>query len=140
MVDRKTKATKGAENVNSTNEVNAFMAGLEHPLKPEIEAVRALILGADKRINESIKWNAPSFYINEHFATLKLRPMETIQVVFHTGAKVKANATAVEISDPSGLLKWAAKDRCVATLSDMNDIESKKTALIAIVKQWIEQM
>jgi hypothetical protein len=140
MVDRKTKATTVDGNVNSSNEVNEFMARLEHPLKAEIEAVRALILDTDKRINESIKWNGPSFYINEHFATLKLRPMESIQVIFHTGAKVKANITAMEISDPSGLLKWVAKDRCVATFSDLNDIKSKQTALIAIVKQWIEQM
>lgn len=140
MVDRNTKATKAAGSVNSPNEVHEFMAGLEHPLKAEIEAVRALILGADQRIQESIKWNAPSFYIEEHFATFKLRPMETIQVVFHTGAKVKAKITAMEISDPSGLLKWAEKDRCVATFSDMNDIESKQTALITIVKQWIAQM
>lgn len=140
MVDKKTKATQVVGRMNSTNEVNEFMARLEHPLKAEIEAVRALILGADKRITESIKWNAPSFYITEHFATFKLRPSETVQVVFHTGAKVKANVTAMQISDPSGLLTWAAKDRCVATFSDMKDIKSKKTAFTAIVEQWIKQM
>lgn len=130
MMSRGTMATK----------VDAFMAKLQHPLKAEIEAVRALILGADERIQESVKWNAPSFYIHEHFATFKLRPRETIQVVFHTGAQVKDRITAMNISDPAGLLKWAAKDRCMITFSDMGDIESKKTDLVAIVKQWIEQV
>lgn len=139
-MDRKTKATKAVGNGSSRNEVNDFMAGLEHPLKAEIEAVRALILGADQRIHEGIKWNAPSFYLTEHFATFKLRPMETIQVVFHTGAKARPTVTAMEISDPSGLLKWAAPDRCLATFSDMDEIRSKETALVAIVKQWIEQI
>lgn len=123
-----------------TDQVDEFMAKLEHPHKAEIEVVRALILGADDRINESVKWNAPSFYLKEHFATFKLRPMERIQVVFHTGAKVQANSPTMEIRDRSGLLKWVAKDRCVATFTDMDDIHSKKDALIAIVKQWIEQM
>lgn len=139
MVIKKTTSAK-VLSVNNSSKVDEFMVSLEHPLKVEIEAVRALILGADKRINESVKWNAPSFYIKEHFATFKLRPMETIQVVFHTGAKVRADITDVDIDDPSGLLKWVAKDRGVATLADMKDIESKKIALIAVVRGWIEHM
>lgn len=140
MIGKKAKATKVVTSVGNTNEVDGFLARPEHPLKPEIEAVRAIILGADERINEGIKWNAPSFYIEEHFATFRLRPMETIQVVFHTGAKVEDEIREVEIDDPSGLLKWAARDRCVATFSDMQDIESGKAAFAAIVKQWIAQL
>ena len=135
-----TKLTPGKGVHVKSDAVDDFMARLEHPLKAEIEAVRAIILGADPRIHESIKWNAPSFSIAEHFATFKLRPIETVQVVFHTGAKSKPTATAMEIDDPAGLLTWAAKDRCVATFSDMRDITSKTTALVMIVNQWIEQM
>lgn len=91
-------------------------------------------------MRESIKWNAPSFAMTEHFATVKLRPVETVQVVFHTGAKVKPMAAAMEIHDPAAMLKWATQDRCVATFSDMHDITSKQSALVAIVQQWIEQM
>jgi hypothetical protein len=140
MVAKKTTAVKAKHSVDKPNEVNYFMANLDHPLKPEIEAVRAIILGADKRINESIKWNAPSFFIQEHFATFKLHPRETIQVVFHTGAKLKTNATEVKINDPSGVLKWIAKDRGMVTFSNMKKIRSKKTALAAVVKQWVKQM
>jgi len=139
MVDKRTRTTKVDAPGNSANQVDEFMAGLEHPLKPQIEALRAVILGADPRINESIKWNAPSFFIEEHFATFRLRPAEILQIVFHTGAKSRENVTEFEIDDPSGLLTWVAKDRAVATVSDGVDIESKKAAIRAIVKQWIEQ-
>jgi hypothetical protein len=139
MAAKKTTSTNMAA-VNSTDEVNAFMARLEHPLKAEIETVRAIILGADARIHESIKWNAPSFAVTEYFATFKLRPITTVQVVFHTGAKVKAIVNDMYIDDPAGLLKWAAKDRCVATFADMHDIASKTAALTVVVKQWIEQL
>lgn len=118
---------------DKTGAVDDFMARLEHPLKAEIEAVRAIILGADRRIRESIKWNAPSFSITEHFATFKFRPLETVQVVFHTGAKARPTSTAMEIDDPAGLLRWAAPDRCVATFSGMQDIIAKETELVAIV-------
>lgn len=124
----------------ASNDVDGFMAQLDHPRKAEIEAIRAIIRGADQRIHESIKWNAPSFSIGEHFATLKLRPGATVQVVFHTGAKVKPGATAIAIDDPSGLLKWAAPDRCVATFADMRDIQARRGALVAIVRQWIAQL
>lgn len=132
MAGKKTTAT--------SNDVSRFIAQLEHPRKAEIEAIRAIILGADPRIQESIKWNAPSFSIAEHFATLKLRPTETVQIVFHTGAKRKPDSTAIVIGDPSGLLKWAAPDRCVATFADMQDIEARRSWLVTIVKQWIEQI
>lgn len=124
----------------ATTDVDSFMAQLDHPRKAEIEAIRAIILGADPRIQESIKWNAPSFSIGEHFATLKLRPSTTVQVVFHTGAKVKRNSTAMTIDDPLGLLKWAAPDRCVVRFTGEGEIEARRGTLVSIVKQWIAQM
>jgi hypothetical protein len=41
--------------------VNEYMRALEHRLKAEMEAVRAIILNANDQITEGIKWNAPSF-------------------------------------------------------------------------------
>lgn len=121
------------------DDVDAFLAALDHPRKPEIEAVRALILAADPRVREGVKWNAPSFYVTEHFATFKLRPADTVQVVFHTGARMSAVAGAMVIDDPAGLLTWAAPDRCVATLRDMDDVAAKRDAFASIVRQWIGQ-
>jgi hypothetical protein len=120
--------------------VDAFMARLEHPLKEEIEVVRRLILGADRRIGESIKWNAPSFFIEDHFATLKLQPAVSVQVVLHTGAKAKSNSRSMAIKDPAGLVKWAAKDRGLVTFTNMDDVRSKKAAFVAILKQWIQKL
>ena len=138
MAARKPVSSKPAAR-DSTADVDRLLADLEHPGKPEIEAVRALILGADKRIRESVKWNAPSYCLADHFATFKLRPPGSVQVVFHTGAKVRPDARAIVIDDPAGLLKWAAKDRCVATFKDMQDVKARGNAFVAIVRQWIEQ-
>jgi uncharacterized protein YdhG (YjbR/CyaY superfamily) len=132
----KKKATKST----SAGDVEALLAKLDHPRKAEIEAVRSLILGADKRVREEVKWNAPSFYITEHFATFHLHARDKVQVVFHTGAKLKANAKALAIDDPTGILKWMAKDRCLATLKDMKDVRANKAAFVSIVRQWIKQV
>lgn len=115
-----------------------FLRELEHPRKQEIEAVRDIILGADPSIREGIKWNAPSFRTTDYFATFHLRPKDGVQLILHMGAKVKATAkTGVEIPDPAGLLEWLGKDRCRVTLGDAKDVESKREALQALLREWI---
>jgi hypothetical protein len=136
----KNAKTASASKTGTITEVDEFMKHLEHPLKGEIEATRAIILSADARIRESVKWNAPSFYITDHFATFKLQPPKAIQIVFHTGAKVKPDAAPIKIDDPSGLLKWVTKDRCLATFNDMDDVRAKREALAAIVRQWTQAL
>src|SRR5262245_61761709 len=72
-------------------DVVRFLAELRHPAKPEIEAVRALILGADPAIQEAVKWNAPSFRTTEFFATFNLRVKKGVQLVLHRGAKNRSD-------------------------------------------------
>ncbi len=117
--------------------VDAFMFGLDHPLKQEIEAVRRIILGSGPGIGEAIKWKSPSFRTTEFFATVNLRSTDRLQLVFHTGAKVKAQPKEMEIPDPSGLITWITADRCLVTLGAGSDIQAGGAALEAIVREWI---
>lgn len=118
-----------------------FLRDLTHPHKASIEAIRAIILGADKRIQESVKWNSLSYAIDEHFATFHLRAKSGVQVVFHRGAKVKDNSAGqLPIDDPAGLLTWLANDRATATFADVADVAAKAKGLKKIVKQWITLM
>ena len=118
-------------------EVDAFMASLEHPLAPQVEKVRSAILGVDSRVNESIKWNAPSFFIEDHFATFNLHYPDRIQIVLHAGAKVNPDAKQLEISDPAGLLKWAAVDRANVSFTGDADVEDRLTPFLDVLGQWI---
>lgn len=120
-------------------EVDDYMAGLEHPMAAQVESLRSVILGADPRVSESIKWNAPSFYIDEHFATFNLHYPDRVQIVLHTGAKVNPDARQVEIDDPGELLKWPSVDRATITFSDPDDVASKTVAFASIVRQWIQR-
>lgn len=121
--------------------VVSFLKELDHPLKKEIEAVRKIMLGVSPSIQEGIKWNAPSFRTTDYFATVNLRSTDTVQLIFHTGAKVKATATTgLRIDAPTGLLKWLAKDRCMVTLGKGSKIQANRKAFEAIVGQWIESL
>lgn len=118
--------------------VDALLAALEHPHRPEIEALRQVILAADPRIREGIKWNAPSFFTSEHFATFHLRAKDGVQIILHLGAKVRETAsTGVVIADPSALLEWLAADRATVKFRDVADIAARGEAFTAVLRQWI---
>lgn len=129
-MSKKTKLT-------GEQEVALFMENTDHPLKDEIIALRKIILASDPEITEHIKWNAPSFCVNEEDRfTFKLNATEAVDIIFHRGAKVKAMPSERLIEDPDALLKWVTNDRAVATFSNMTDVQDKELALIAILNEW----
>lgn len=122
---------------NRSEQVERFMAALEHPLKAEIAALRAVILGADAGITERVKWNAPSFcYRGDDRVTMRLHPPEQLQLIFHRGAKVREIA-GFTFEDDSGLLRWVAADRAVVTLRTREEIAAQAAALADVVRRWV---
>jgi Domain of unknown function (DU1801) len=135
----KSKSPKPAATADGSPEpVDAFMAGLKHPLKKDIEFVRQLILGANSAIKEEIKWNSPGFRTTESFATVNLRALDRAQLIFHLGAKVRKSMPEMKIADPAGLVKWLAKDRCMVTVGTGKEISARQAALQDIVRAWIK--
>ncbi len=115
-------------------DVESFLAALNHPMKPEILAVRQIILGVDPSITEGTKWNAPSFRTTEWFATFHLRAKAGLQVILHLGAKARRSPD-IAFEDP--LLVWLGKDRASGTFRDVDDVEAKREAFAALIRQWI---
>lgn len=132
----KAKATKSGR-AAGTGAVDAFMAALKHPLRAEIESARRIISAVSPKISEEIKWKAPGFRTTESFATVNLRATDQLQLIFHLGAKVRGDVKAMEIADPTGMVKWLAKDRCIVTVGD---VVKDRAALEAIVRQWIKHV
>jgi Domain of unknown function (DU1801) len=131
-----TAATKKKPHEKSVEEL---LGALSHPLKKDIELVRKIVLSADKKISEGIKWNTLSFKTSDYFAAVHLRSTDEIQLVFHTGAKVKATATTgINISDPSNLCRWLAKDRCLVSLGTGQKLMAKRKAFEALIHEWIK--
>lgn len=44
----------------ATSEVDAWFESYDNPMKPVVQAVRAVILATDERVGECIKWPLPS--------------------------------------------------------------------------------
>lgn len=132
---------KGDDDAKGRQDVADFLKNLRHPFKAEIEAVRKIVLGANKDLTEHIKWNAPSFAINgEDRITFNLQGKGFFRLIFHCGAKAsdrKSEARLIE--DTTGLLEWASSDRAIAKFGDMEDVKTKKDALVSIINTWLDK-
>jgi hypothetical protein len=120
--------------------VDALLAARAHPLGAELQALRRIILEADERIRESVKWNAPSYAIEEHFATFNLRRDDRLQIILHTGAKKRAEKLAVRIDEPALTLEWLDSDRALLELRSMDEITKSREAILNVLRQWIAQV
>ncbi|WP_031529534.1 DUF1801 domain-containing protein [Dyadobacter crusticola] len=119
-------------------EVTRFLDSLGHPLRNEIDVLRSIILSADTRLNENIKWNGPNYSIGgEDRVTMKILPATKIQLIFHRGAKVKEQPEGRLIEDENHLLLWKENDRAIATFNTLESIEMSENALIEIIQDWI---
>jgi hypothetical protein len=131
------KSTKPSE----PDRVDEYLQKLKHPLVEVIEALRHIILSADREIGEEIKWNAPTFFYagemkpsdpkeyKRYIVVFNLYRKDCIRLVFPSGAKVK---------DKSGFLEGNYADgRRLAMFHDMNDVKSRKKALQGVIKKWL---
>ncbi|CAA9286510.1 MAG: hypothetical protein AVDCRST_MAG77-4803 [uncultured Chloroflexi bacterium] len=126
-----------AKSTRARESVVEFLAQLEHPLKADIEAVRAVILTANDGITEHVKWNAPSFcFEGDDRVTMRLQPGNRLDLIFHRGAKVK-DATDFAFVDGTGLMKWVTADRAVVSLKSAHDITAHRDALADLVDRWV---
>lgn len=118
--------------------VTQLLEEINHPLQNEIEQLRSIITNAVSDIEENIKWNGPNYaYNSEDRITMRIHPTRQIQLIFHRGAKKLPQPSSPLLNDTSGILVWKENDRAVATFKNVDEINRYRTALIGIIKEWI---
>lgn len=108
--------------------VDAFMATLKHPYKAEVEALRAIIKGADKRLVEQVKWNAPSYAYKIDMGAFN--PWEQGKVMF-----IFLFPKGKLIEDP---ILGDFGNRRLISFRDMAEVKRKKAAQVKVIKQWMK--
>ena len=76
--------------------VDAWFDRYENPQKGLVLAVRDVVLQADPRVGECIKWQAPTFTYRGNMASFFPRAKQHVSLMFHTGAA---------LPDPGGILE-----------------------------------
>jgi hypothetical protein len=111
-------------------DVDTWLASYDNPMKPVVEAVRAIILKADRRIGETIKWQTPTFTYKGNLASFQPRAKKFASLLFHTGASIKGSFPSLEGGE--------AVARYMR-FSDLADVKAKAAELSRIVIAWCEQ-
>ncbi|MBX3386523.1 MAG: DUF1801 domain-containing protein [Phycisphaeraceae bacterium] len=138
-----TKERRGSK-VRTTKDSDAgageFMRTNQHPLKDVAELLRKVVADADRRLEESVKWNAPSFAVRgDHRVTLNMSAKDRVRVVFHRGAKAKdSKGSGRLIDDPHGLLEWASDDRAIVSFCSVEEVRQARSSLRALIRKWID--
>ncbi len=117
--------------LSDQEQVNAYMSNLKPQVKSEIKAVRKIIKNASPKLNERIKWNAPSYYYLHDILTFGPYKKEKILLVFH-------HPYVVKIKSP--LLEGDYKDRRLVYFKNKTEAEKNKKELSRIINEIIKMI
>ncbi len=112
-----------------TSTVDAWVADYDNPQKPLVEAVRRVMLTADPRIGEAIKWQAPTFTYKGNLASFFPKAKTHVSLMFHTGASIPGNYPSLEgTGETSRVMK----------IVSLADLETKAAELTRLARAWCD--
>ncbi len=113
---------------NRSREVDEWFEGYDNPQKALVQAVREVVLDADPRVQETVKWKAPTFMFEGNIASFFPRSRRTVTLMFHTGAS---------LDDPDGVLEGEGETSRVLRVASVEDLEAKRASLHGLIRSWI---
>jgi hypothetical protein len=109
-------------------DVDAWFEQAEHPLEPLMQRTREVILGADDRVTESIKWKTPTFAYKGNIASFN-PSKRFVSLLFHRGAEIPGDHPRLE-----GDTKLARTMR----FADLDQLEAGRAELEAVIRAWCD--
>jgi hypothetical protein len=110
-------------------EVDAWFSSSDHPLKDAMLRVREIILAADGRITESIKWKSPTFSFEGNIASFNPNTKKHVSLMFHQGASIPGEHPKLEGgSETVRYMRFA----------DADDVERSRADVEAVIRAWCE--
>lgn len=121
----KTAAKKAADQKRKeAAQVKAWLKAIRHPLKKEVEALREIIKNTSDKLQERIKWAAPSYYYKEDIVTFNAWAKDQVHLVFHYKPVEKIK---------SPLLEGDYDGRRMMYFNSMKEVEAGKKELERIL-------
>ena len=116
--------------MNVNEAVDIWFESYDNPQKPLVQAVRESILKADDRIQESIKWKAPTFSYKGNLASFFPRSKKHVTLMFHKGATIAGEFPNLE---------GDGKEARTMKFYSIEDLQAKSEELAAITVAWCDQ-
>jgi hypothetical protein len=108
------------------NAVDDWFAERRHPLTDAMQLARKLILEADPRVTESIKWKTPTFAYNGNIVSFN-RSKKFVSLLFHRGAEIEG-----------GFPHLVGDEQLVRVMrfADVDELEASRDELQAVIRAW----
>jgi hypothetical protein len=115
--------------MTTSPEVDEWFAARDHPLDDAMQRVRRLILDADPRVTESIKWKTPTFAYRGNIASFN-PAKNLVSLLFHRGAEIPGDFPRLE---GDGRLAR------VMRFADTTEVEQAADELQAVIRAWCDR-
>lgn len=114
--------------MNRSPAVDQWLDDADHPLDALMRRARDIILGADDRVTESIKWNTPTFAYNGNIASFN-PSKRVVSIMFHRGSEIPGDHPRLE-----------GDGKLVRTMrfTDPADLEAGRAELEAVIHAWCD--
>jgi hypothetical protein len=110
-------------------EVDAWFERYDNPMKPVVQRIREIVLDADLRVEEVIKWQAPTFTYKGNIASFYPKSKQHASLMFHQGAQIPGSFPRLDgTGDTSRVFK----------VVDLHDAELARPELESIVRAWCD--
>jgi uncharacterized protein YdhG (YjbR/CyaY superfamily) len=110
-----------------SKEVDAWLEHYDNPMKDVVQRIRTIILAADPRIDECIKWQAPTFTYRGNLASFYPKSKAHASLMFHLGAKIPGHHPRLEGSGGTSR---------VMKISSVAEANGAKGDLKRLVEAW----
>lgn len=105
------------------------MARYENPMKAVVQRMREVVLAADQRVGECIKWQAPTFTFEGNIASFFPKSKQHASLMFHQGAKIPGRHP---------LLQGTGGTSRVVKLASAAEVNAKQKQLAGIIQAWCD--
>jgi hypothetical protein len=114
--------------MNRNPAVDRWFDEADHPLDAAMRRARDIILGADDRVTESIKWKTPTFAYRGNIASFN-PSKNLVSIMFHRGAGIPGDHPRLEGDGP-----------LVRTMrfADLDQLDAGRAELEAAVRAWCD--
>jgi hypothetical protein len=114
--------------MNRNPDVDRWLDETAHPLDAAVRRTRDIILGADDRVTETIKWKTPTFEFRGNIASFN-PSKRVVSLLFHRGAEIPGDHPRLE-----------GDGRLARTMrfTDLEDVEAGRADLEAVIRAWCD--
>lgn len=112
--------------MNRSPEVDAWLDAADHPMDATLRRARDLILAADDRITETIKWKTPTFAYKGNIASFN-PSKKFVSIMFHRGSEIPGEHPRLE-----------GEGKLVRTMrfAGVDELETGRDDLQAAIRAW----